>query len=290
MSANVIRRSDKDTEERYKKIAKNLENLQEDSKKFNLCDYSKGISYHEQDSENLPMFTNGNYINLSNIDNKFASKPDNFCEDLVSDIVNNSKESFLKERSNRRRQIISQIIDEDDEEIEDEYYDDWDDDEEEEDINLDDLNDEDICPKCKSSGKNISPDPENPDKVLLCLKCEHKWVPDRNKEDEYFGEFNEFDSFEDKRYRFPFGKEDDSDYNDIINRLSSIETMLPAIIANKKKSMNKISSNIVKGLIDTLNIDSNDKKWLEAQIDNGILNKEVFMRNIRASLRNRGEN
>ena len=65
--------------------------------------------------------------------------------------------------------------------------------------------------------------------------------------------------------------------------------MLPEVIAKPNKKMNKMAGTIVKNLIGLLDINENKKQWFNAQIDSGVLNSDIFMRNIKTSLQNGGK-
>jgi hypothetical protein len=68
--------------------------------------------------------------------------------------------------------------------------------------------------------------------------------------------------------------------------LSSIEALLPT--SNNNSNMNKTANSLIHGLIDTLKIEDGQKEWFKAQVSDGVVSNQVFLRNLRASLQNNG--
>lgn len=66
--------------------------------------------------------------------------------------------------------------------------------------------------------------------------------------------------------------------------LSSIQSLLPEVVSKSQKPFNQMSANIIKNLIDKLDISEKNKQWLNAQIDGGIFDSNIFMRDIKNAL------
>jgi len=294
MPANKIRRSDDKITDKYKKFAEKLEKFQErlDIPKF--YEHGKSVTYQRDDVSYLPTFTT-NMITLSQI-NEEAGKGLPFCHKCKGDgIVGNGNycdckrglilkkkhqdqdndETFkrLKKHSSetidaktaraKQRRIIAQLDDGLDENLP--WFD-----EDDEVIHVIPKHRCRICNEgfYQPSGKKIRGGRE----IYICDNCGDKDLiqPER------------------KERPFDFGyepKEEDIREKEI---LSSIQSMIPDITAKSNKSMNKTAADIVSKLISSLDIDDGKKTWLTAQIESGILNEDIFMRNIKASLRNGG--
>lgn len=311
MSANSIRRSDDNIEERYKKIADAISKNNVSSK---FAEFGKVASLNESDSSSMPVFTS-NYINFSNFEEKAKE------EQRVASLENN----HLKERAAKRR-IIAGIDD-----IDLDEYDDS------EDIDIDEIlkeyedgddDDDDpiLCPKCGSMNCTVLPTvPELKKlkiKVCKCKDCGKQFTVgekikfDKSKEDyvdpaiekdlpfafnkspkriRHKDILDENEHYDSRRLPFEFNKKSkrisyketfDESNSDII---SSIKSMLPEVVAKPNKKMNKMAGTIVKNLIGLLDIEQNKKQWLNAQIDSGVLNSDIFMRNIKTALQNGGK-
>lgn len=305
MSANAIRRSDDNVTEKYQKLAEKLEKVQEQLDIPKFYEYGKSVTYQKGDDTKLPTFTT-NMISLSQM-GKEAVYPtedyeerwqdkgktkakgpychkckgtgikgtnkngdDEYCDCKHGTIQKNrdNEPDTAKEARAIRRRVIAQ---------------------------LDDIMgvNEDLeikrCPKCE--GENIS----DLDKGLgsplhMCEDCGFKWEDkDMIEDDEllfegpgndFFGEGEPLGQIK----KLDFASDENSE-NEI---LASIQSMLPQITTKSNKSMNKMAGTIVSGLINSLNIEENKKLWLNAQIENGILNSDIFMRNIKTSLQNGG--
>jgi len=68
--------------------------------------------------------------------------------------------------------------------------------------------------------------------------------------------------------------------------VASIQAMLSGSTVKSSQPMNKMSVNIIQGLINNLKIASSQKEWFNAQVDNGIVNTDIFMRNLKNALKN----
>lgn len=283
MSANSIRRSDDNIEERYKKIAKAIS---KNNTRSQFGEFGQAASLNASDSSLMPVFTS-NYINFSNFEEKGEQK--------TASLENN----YLKERSEKRR-IIAGIDDIDLEDFDKDFSDD-------EEINIDDIlededEDEDIieCPYCGGFNCKVLPvPPEVKVKVCKCEDCGKKFTAgERRKIEEIDKEYVDPSIEEELPFAFKKGprriKQEDifdenEDYNSMPDVISSIEAMLPAVMANPNKKMNKMAGGIIKNLIGLLDIEKNQKQWFNSQVDSGILNSEIFVRNIKSSLRDGGK-
>ena len=257
MPANEIRRSDDKVTEKYDKFAEKLGKFQENLNIPKFYEYGKSVAYQEKDISYLPTFTT-NMIVLSQLSD----------ENLGSDIPSQEIKDDAKTARATRRRIVAQLdLDMDDSEFFEQ-------------------DDQDTCPECGS--ENVSSEILNdkypytmeddkplPEIPFICYDCGNSFtqklpteVSDSILEDQL-----------EEKYPFPFGGENDE--RDIF---SSIETMLPSIIAKPNQKMNKMSANIVSGLINSLDIDDGQKSWFNAQIENGVLNADIFMRNLKTAM------
>lgn len=287
MPANSIRRSDDNIKEKYKKIAEAISKNKTVDNKFG--EFGKAISLNQEDASSIPVFAS-NFINFSSFEKKVAE------EQKIASL----KQEYLRERAQKRR-IIAGIDDIDLKDF----------DEDDENINIEDLLKEDEeeeeevkCDSCNSPNcHEMMVPPELKKLKIKIYKCEDcgkkfkvgKTRKIRNREDlEYIDPAIEDEipfvfNKKPKRVRTRDIFDENEDYGsgepDII---SSIETMLPEVLAKPNKKMNKTAGKIIKNLIGLLNIDENQKQWFNAQIDSGVLNSEIFMRNIKKSLQNGG--
>jgi len=258
MPANAIRRSDDKVTERYEKFAEKLEKFQEHLDVPKFYEHGKSVTYQEGDVACLPTFTTNN-IRLSDINGTSSQR-------TMKKTASVQEDDKLTERAARRR-IIAQI-----------------------DLDLDVPLQEKRCPKCDgarirdlSEGQSIMP-------INGCEECGHKWRGEGEQEavedNIMFGgpEENIFETpdKEVRHIRLELPKHDETEV------LASIQSMLPQVTAKLNGSMNKMAQNITQGLINSLNIDDSSKNWLNAQIENGVINADVFMRNIKTSLQTGG--
>ena len=67
--------------------------------------------------------------------------------------------------------------------------------------------------------------------------------------------------------------------------LHTVEGLVPSVLAHRGRTMNRIAASMISDLIDSLDIDSGRKRWLVAQTKTGIVDPDIFMRDLRLSLK-----
>ncbi len=253
MPANQIRRSDAQSTEKYQTIVKNLENIKEDLHTPKFYEYGKAISYQENDASYLPAITT-NMITLSNIDNKYNNGHNMDLPQENADI------NIKSDRANTRRLVAQlKILDKEKNEVGNQ------------------------CPQCHSYDIELDFKELNnsPNELLpyKCNNCGNKWTV---LEKDIADEIDEEDLGNDIKEKSL--SIDENDINNEMDIISSIQSLLPQVTAKSNQTTNKMAKNLISGLVNSLEMNDGSKQWLIAQIENGILDTNVFMRNIKTAM------
>lgn len=67
--------------------------------------------------------------------------------------------------------------------------------------------------------------------------------------------------------------------------LHTVEGLVPSVLAHRGRAMNRISASMISNLIDSLDVDTCRKRWLVSQVKTGIVDPDIFMRDLRLSLK-----
>lgn len=300
MPANTIRRSDDKITEKYNTLSERLMNLPESQNTPKFYEFGKSVSYHDEDSSYLPTFMT-NMITLSNLNKEAGSQNDipkkKRCKDCGGDGIVGAGEycdcdlGLARQKDDEREKVDHQI---------------------KKDKHRFSQFDQEagrrgkgkFCIKCRNSG--ITSDDEFCDCKNGLMAKEHSEIVrlDREIKRDKKHQIAKLDQETRKaraiqrRIVAQLAIDDIQEFDESITDvapideneiLMSIQSMLPDITAKSYTRMNKISMNIVSGLINSLNIDDSNKRWLNAQVNSGILNEQIFMRNIKNSLQNGGK-
>lgn len=298
MPANIIRRSDDKITEKYNTLAERLASYQESKDTPKFYEFGKSVSYHDEDSANLPAFTT-NMITLSSLNEEAGETlKRKKCKQCGGDGLVGTGQycdcdlGLAREKDEERGRLDRKIKKDKSKYAE--------------------LNEEagkrgkTFCHKCKGTGINNGIDDYCDCKNGLMAK-EHdkeRRLDREIKRDKKHSLSNTLDQ-ETKKARAVQRRiiaqlplDDISEFEENMTEpthfdeneiLLSIQAMLSDITAKSNSGMNKISMNIVSGLINSLDIDDSNKLWLNAQVRSGVLNEQIFMRNIKNSLRNGGD-
>ena len=64
----------------------------------------------------------------------------------------------------------------------------------------------------------------------------------------------------------------------------AVEGLVPSVLANRGRTMNRIAADMISGLIGSLEIDAGRKRWLISQTRTGVVDPDIFLRDLRLSL------
>ena len=67
--------------------------------------------------------------------------------------------------------------------------------------------------------------------------------------------------------------------------LHTVEGLVPSVLAHRGRAMNRISASMISSLIDSLDVDAGRKRWLVSHAKTGIVDPDIFMRDLRLSLK-----
>lgn len=261
MPANKIRRSDAGSEEKYERLTDKLNSILE-QKIPKFYDYGRASGMNDGDTLEVPTFTS-NMIDLAVL----GPQPERTA----------AKEDSPREARTKKRHLIAQLESGDGQ------------------IDQSSLEDQIIKLISDTGGvasydqiRQVTPDftmqgglPGQPSPLLD--ETLQKLI-DKNMINYEKG--NNF-SISNTGPRFNAG---DIPTNDgLVDKggiLSSIEALLPT--SNNNSNMNKTANSLIHGLIDTLKIEDGQKEWFKAQVSDGVVSNQVFLRNLRASLQNNG--